>query len=390
MPLIDANGTKLFYDLTGAADGPVVAFSNSLGTTLEMWEQVIRPLAGSFRCLRYDTCGHGRSPARPGPVSIRMLADDLAGLLDALGIAQTHVVGLSLGGMTAQALAIHHPARVQSLTLMATSAHLPPPEGWRDRAELVRAKGMSAVVDATMGRWFTPEVDPARLAYFRSLLLGIDPQGYAALCHAIGDMDLRPDLKKISAPTLVVAGAADPVTDVAMSRGLAGAIAGAQLAVVERASHLLAIERPEETAAILRGFLPKTAMGADASFESGIANRKAVLGVEHVQRSLAGAGPFSMPWQDFITRAAWNETWGNPTLPWKTRSLVTLAMMVALGREAEFKLHIKPALKNGVSAAELQALLLHAAIYAGVPAVNGAFAMVREVLGDQPDKDLSK
>jgi 3-oxoadipate enol-lactonase/4-carboxymuconolactone decarboxylase len=96
-----------------------------------------------------------------------------------------------------------------------------------------------------------------------------------------------------------------------------------------------------------------------------------------------------MPWQDFITRAAWGETWGNPTLPWKTRSLVTLAMMVALGREAEFKLHLKPAMKNGVSAAELQALLLHAAIYAGVPAVNGAFGMVREVLGDQPDKELS-
>ena len=97
-----------------------------------------------------------------------------------------------------------------------------------------------------------------------------------------------------------------------------------------------------------------------------------------------------MPWQDFITRMAWGETWGNPALAWKTRSLVTLAMMVALGREAEFKLHIKPALKNGVTMAELQALLLHAAIYAGVPAVNGAFAMVREVLGDQPDKDLSK
>ncbi len=389
MPQIDANGTKLFYDLTGPAEGPVIVFSNSLGTTLEMWEQVIRPLAGTFRCLRYDTCGHGRSPVRAGPVSIRMLADDLAGLLDALGIAKAHVVGLSLGGMTAQALAIHHPGKVASVCLMATSAHLPPPEGWRDRAALVRSKGMGAISEATMQRWFTPAVDPARRTFFNSLLLGLDPAGYAAACLAIADMDLRPELKRIAAPTLVVAGSEDPVTDVAMSRGLAGSIAGAQLAVIERASHLLAIERPEETAAILLGFLPKAAPGPDAAFAAGIANRKAVLGVEHVQRSLAGAGPFSMPWQDFITRTAWNETWGNPTLPWKTRSLVTLAMMVALGREAEFKLHIKPALKNGVSAAELQALLLHAAIYAGVPAVNGAFAMVREVLGDQPDKDLS-
>jgi len=390
MPLIDANGTKLFYDLTGAADGPVVVFSNSLGTTLEMWDGVVRQLAPSYRCLRYDTCGHGRSPARTGPVSVRMLADDLAALLDALGIARAHVVGLSLGGMTAQALAIHHPDKVANLVLMATSAHLPPPENWQARADAVRKGGMGAIVDAVMGRWFTQGVDPARLAYYRSLFLGIDPEGYAAACLAIAAMDLRPALKRISAVTLVVAGAEDPVTDVKMSRELAAGIEGARVAVVEKASHLLAIERPDETVAALRAFLPAVSPGRDALHASGIANRKAVLGVEHVQRSLAAAGAFSMPWQDFITRTAWGETWGNPALPWKTRSLVTLAMMVALGREAEFKLHIKPALKNGVTAAELQALLLHAAIYAGVPAVNGAFGMVREVLGDQLDKDLSK
>jgi 3-oxoadipate enol-lactonase / 4-carboxymuconolactone decarboxylase len=389
MPLIDVNGTKLFYDLTGAAGGPVIVFSNSLGTTLEMWDQVVRPLASSYRCLRYDTCGHGRSPARPGPVTVRMLADDLAGLLDALGIARAHVVGLSLGGMTAQSLAIHHPDKVANLVLMATAAYLPPAENWSARADAVRTGGMGAIVDAVMARWFTLGIDPVRLANYRSLFLGIDPAGYAACCLAIGAMDLRPALKRISAVTLVLAGADDPVTDVKMSRELAAGIAGARVAVIEKASHLLAIERPAETVAVLRGFLPEVAAGNDALFAAGIANRKAVLGVEHVQRSLAGAGAFSMPWQDFITRTAWGETWGNPALPWKTRSLVTLAMMVALGREAEFKLHIKPALKNGVTMAELQALLLHAAIYAGVPAVNGAFAMVREVLGDQPDKDMS-
>lgn len=390
MPLIETNGTKLFYDFTGAADGPVIVFSNSLGTTLEMWDHVVRELAPSYRCLRYDTCGHGRSPARAGEVTVRMLADDLAGLMDALGISRAHVVGLSLGGMTAQSLAIHHPDRVANLVLMATAPYLPPPENWHARAEAVRMGGMGAIVDAVMQRWFTGAVDPARLAWYRGLFLGIDPAGYAAACGAIASMDLRAALKRIQASTLVVAGADDPVTDVAMSRDLAAAIDGARLAVVERASHLLAIERPVETAALLRAFLPEMAPGADAAFQAGLANRKAVLGVDHVQRSLAAAGPFALPWQDFITRTAWGETWGDPTLPWKTRSLVTLAMMVALGREAEFKLHLKPALKNGVSARELQALLLHAAIYAGVPAVNGAFGMVREVLGDLPDKELSE
>jgi 3-oxoadipate enol-lactonase/4-carboxymuconolactone decarboxylase len=387
MPLIDVNGTKLFYDFTGPADAPVVAFSNSLGTTAEMWDHVVRPLASTFRCLRYDTCGHGRSPARSGPVTVRMLADDLAALMDALGVARAHVVGLSLGGMTAQALAIHHPGKVADLVLMATAAYLPPAENWHARAKAVRAGGMRAIVDAVMARWFTPAVDPARLAWYRGLFLGIDPEGYAACCEAIAAMDLRPDLGRVSASTLVVAGSDDPVTDVAGSRALAAAIPGARFAVVENASHLLAIERADETAALLKGFLPAIPAAPDGTLASGYANRKAVLGIDHVQRSAAAAGPFARPWQEFITRIAWGETWGDPTLPWKTRSLVTLAMMVALGREAEFKLHLKPALKNGVSPDELRALLLHAAVYAGVPAVNGAFAAVRETLGEDFGKD---
>jgi 3-oxoadipate enol-lactonase / 4-carboxymuconolactone decarboxylase len=124
-------------------------------------------------------------------------------------------------------------------------------------------------------------------------------------------------------------------------------------------------------------------------FEAGLANRKSVLGVEHVQRSLERAASFAGPWQDFITRTAWGEIWGDPTLPWKTRSMITLAMMVALHREEEFKLHVRPALKNGVTLDELRALLMQSAIYAGVPAANAAFRWVREVLGDEADQASS-
>jgi len=119
------------------------------------------------------------------------------------------------------------------------------------------------------------------------------------------------------------------------------------------------------------------------SFEDGLANRKAVLGAAHVERSLTKAGAFAGPWQDFITRTAWGEVWGDPALPWKTRSMLTLALMVALGREEEFKLHLRPALRNGVLVAELRALLIQAAVYAGVPAANGAFRWVQEALGDE-------
>lgn len=391
MPFVTIDDASLFYDETGPTDAPAVVFSNSLGATLEMWDAQARALAGRYRVIRYDTRGHGRSAATAGPLSLERLAADLAGLIAALELGRAHVVGLSLGGMTAQALAIHHPERVESLVLMATAPWLPPAEGWEQRARTVEEKGLGAIVDAVMGRWFTPAMDtddPATLAHLKARFLACDPGGYAACCRAIGDMDLRPMLGRITAPTLVVAAAEDPVTTVAMAKDLAQAIPGAALEVVPAAAHLFVAQRPDETNALLAAVLD-AASGGDADvvelFSVGLATRKSVLGVEHVQRSLAGAGDFAAPWQDFITRTAWGEIWGDPTLPWKTRSLVTLAMMVALGREEEFKLHVRPALKNGVTIDELRALLLQTAIYAGVPAANGAFRWAREVLG--PDAE---
>ncbi len=235
MPLIQANGTSLFYDETGPADAPVVVFSNSLGTTLEMWDAQVPALAGRWRVLRYDTRGHGRSPATGGSVTIETLADDLAGLLAALDIERAHVVGLSLGGIIAQALAIRHPRRVESLVLMATAPMLPPPENWEARANIVREKGMGAIADAVLARWFTPATaadptPPVQDCKRRFRL--IDANGYADCCLAIRDADLRAGLASIRVPTLVVAGSDDPVTTVEMGEDLARAIAGAGFEVV--------------------------------------------------------------------------------------------------------------------------------------------------------------
>lgn len=386
MPTIRANGLELFYDLAGPEGAPVVLFSNSVGTTLEMFEAQAEALRGRYRVLRYDTRGHGRSQVLDRPATtIDDLADDLAGLLDGLGIEKAHVAGLSIGGMTAQAFAVRYPDRLRSLVLMATSAYLPPPEAWDQRAATVRADGMGAIVDALVGRWFTPafaEQRPEVVAPVRERFLAIDPGGYAACCAAIRDMDLRERIGAIRAPTLIIAGADDPSTPVAMSEDIRARIPNAELVIIPRAAHLLAIEQAEAVNAYLVAFLGRFDA---ASFEAGLANRKRVLGAEHVERSLAKAGPFAMPWQDFITRVAWGEIWGDPALPWKTRSMVTLAMMVALHREEEFKLHVRPALQNGVTVKELRALLMQTAVYAGVPAANAAFRWVKEVLGEELD-----
>lgn len=389
MPTIAVNGVRLNYALTGPTGAPVVAFSNSLGATMAMWDAVVPQLRGRFRTLTYDTRGHGGSTGEDRPTEIADLSADLAGLFDALGIGRAHVVGLSLGGMTGQALAARDPARVASLTLMATSAFMPSAESWAARAELVRREGTAPLAEAMMGRWFTRDfADADAVAKVRAAFVAVDPAGYAACCGAIGRMDLRPELPRIAAPTLVIAGRDDPATPVAMAQEIASLVPDAELVVLPRAAHLLSVERPDAAGAYLLAFLERhveaSAAPGATPFEAGLANRRAVLGAAHVNRSLDAAGTFAAPWQDYITRTAWGEVWGDPRLPWKTRSLLTLAMMIALHREEEFKLHLRPARANGVSVGELQALLLQSAVYAGVPAANAAFRWAREALSDEP------
>lgn len=381
MPLIASNGTEIFYDLAGPEGTPVVVFSNSIGTTLEMWEGQAAAFRDRYRVLRYDTRGHGRSPVVDAPVGIETLAADLVGVLDGLGVERAYLVGLSLGGMTAQAVAGLWPDRVQGLVLMATSAWTP--LGWAERASLVREKGMGAIVDAVMTRWFTPGFagDVAAVALRERFVAG-DARGYAVCCGAIGGMDLRG--VSISAPTLIIAGADDPATPPAMSEEIRARVPEAEMVVLPRAAHILNIEQAGAVNRHLAGFLDGLE-GRSGALAAGLANRRAVLGVAHVERSLARAGAFGMQWQDFVTRMAWGEVWGDATIPWKTRSMVTMALMVALGREEEFKLHVRPALQNGVTLAEMRALLIQCAVYAGVPAGNGAMRWVRDVLGDEAD-----
>ncbi len=299
--------------------------------------------------------------------------------------------------MTGQALAAARPEKVDRLVLVATSAFLPPADLWRDRAAIVRDKGMAAIADSVIGRWFTPaeQASAGALATRELMVREVDPAGYAFCCEAIGSMDLRGRIGAIRAPTLVISGAEDPATPVAMGEEIASLIPGAVFAVVPDAAHLIAVERPEAVTRHISDFLGgsessdrdrvPTPVPGDQSpaFEAGLRNRRHVLGPEHVARSLTGAGAFGAPWQDFITRYAWGEVWGDDTLPWKTRSMIVLSITLALGKEEEFKLHVRPALKNGVTVAELRALLKQGAVYAGVPAANGAFRWAREVLGDE-------
>lgn len=236
--------TTLHYELAGPADAPVLVLSNSLGTTLDMWDPQIDALARTFRVLRYDTRGHGRSDVPPPPYSIDDLGRDVLSLLDALDIERAHFVGLSMGGVTGQWLGIHAPSRIDKLVLSNTAARVGTPDGWQARAELVRSSGLDAVATASPARWFTVEFAAAQPAVVDTLtarLRTLSPEGYAACCEVLARADFSDAIDRIACPTLVIAGKHDPVTTVADARFMVDHIRGAQL-VELNASHMSNVE----------------------------------------------------------------------------------------------------------------------------------------------------
>jgi 3-oxoadipate enol-lactonase len=247
--LTAGDAPDLNYLLEGPEDAPVLVLSNSLGTSLEMWDDLAPVLGDRFRLLRYDTRGHGRSPAPPGPYAIGDLGRDVVRLLDRLGIERASFCGLSVGGMTGMWLAAESPERVERLVLLCTSALLVPKSVWDERIATATEQGMTALVDGVIERWFTPAFrseNPATVEKMATTLRETDPEGYAGCCAAIRDMDLRDRLPSIKAPTLVVSGAEDPATPPEHGRLIRDAIPGARFEVVPGAAHIANVERPEE------------------------------------------------------------------------------------------------------------------------------------------------
>lgn len=243
----------LVHDVLGSDSAPVLVLAPSLGTSRQVWDAQTTALAEHFRVVRFEHRGHA-GDAPPGPYRLGELAEDVLELADSLGVERFSFCGLSLGGMVGMWLAARVPERVERLAVCCTSAFLPPASGWLDRAVTVRAGGMSAVADAVVERWFTPDfaaAAPEVVARARGMLLETPTEGYAGCCEAIAAMDLRPELPAIAAPTLVLAGARDLATPVGHARLIATGVAGARLAVVSDAAHLAPMEQPDQCTRLL-------------------------------------------------------------------------------------------------------------------------------------------
>lgn len=243
--------------------GPVVVLSHALGCDLSMWDEVTRVLEPRYSVVRYDHRGHGRSSAGAGMFTIEDLADDAATLIRGeLGGAPVHFVGLSMGGMTAQALAARHPELVASITVANAASHYD--DGaralWQARIATVRDRGIAAISEGALQRWFTEAFlrdtaggGAARCAQMRALLEAMSPDAYAAACAAVAAIDLEGSNGRIGCPALVIAGTLDAATPPAMSADIAHSIVGARLESIE-AAHLSAVEKPEAFAGLLSRF----------------------------------------------------------------------------------------------------------------------------------------
>ena len=383
MPFLTVNNTRMYYRLEGKPGPLTLVLSHSIGTDHGMWESQVADLVQHFQVLRYDTRGHGASDAPAGDYSVEQLGNDVLALADALGVEKFAFCGLSLGGAIGQWLAVNGPQRIERLILANTGPKLGTRENWESRIRAVTEKGMSAILDLAMQRFFSSETlerrDP-NVESIKSVFLATSPAGYAGCCAALRDFDANASLTQIAAPTLVISGKRDVSTPWAgHSETLCQKIFGAKSVQLD-AAHLSNLERPHSFTSAVAAFL--LADPAADPLQNGFKIRRAVLGDEHVDRSIANTNDLNREFQDLITRYAWGTIWSRPGLDLRTRRLLVLAMTAALGRYEEFRMHLRAGLKAGLEVSDLKEVLLQSAIYAGVPVANTTFQIAKEELGE--------
>ncbi|MGV9273533.1 bifunctional 3-oxoadipate enol-lactonase/4-carboxymuconolactone decarboxylase PcaDC [Streptomyces griseosporeus] len=418
----------LQYRFDGPEDAPVLILGPSLGTTWHMWDRQVPELAQQWRVLRFDLPGHGGAPAHPAG-SVAELTARLLATLDSLGVQRFGYAGCALGGAVGVELALRHPERLASLALIAASPRFGTADEFRQRGVIVRTNGLEPIARTAPDRWFTggfAAAQPAITDWAVQMVRTTDPGCYIAACEALAAFDVRPELGRVGVPTLVLVGSEDQVTGPAEARTLVAGIPDARLAVVPGASHLVPVEQPAAVTDLLvthfstawqpvfdsatgqtalpaalakpvpaqpaqvqpiAEIAPAPADPAPAGrpdpYDTGIKIRREVLGDAHVDRELAQADAFSADFQDFVTRYAWGEIWDRPGLDRRTRSVVTLAALVAAGHAEELAPHTRAALRGGLTPDEIKEVLLQTAVHCGIPAAHRAFRVAQQVIREE-------
>jgi 3-oxoadipate enol-lactonase len=255
---LTVNGVQLCYRLDGPASAPVVALVNSLGMDLQMWDPQIPRLAESFRVLRFDARGHGRSEVPTGPYTLDQLGGDLCALLQTLEIPQVHICGLSLGGMVALWLAVYHSERVGRVVLANTAARIGTDASWNERIGAIQEGGMAAIRDTVVGRFLSlpfRRQNPEVVAWVADILETTPPDGYIGACRALAEADLRGVVGRVAAPCLMIGSLLDEATPPAQAEELAAHLKTSQLALLGDAAHLSNVEQADAFTGLLLAFL---------------------------------------------------------------------------------------------------------------------------------------
>lgn len=387
MAFLDINGRSVGYRLLGGEALPLLVMAHPLGMSQAVWDDLLPLLLRRYRILTWDLPGHGCSApwlAQAGGLVAEKLADDVLTLATHAGVDAFHFVGTSIGGTIGQQLLLQAPGRLLSAILTNTGAVIGTHESWSERASSVRADGLAVLAADIVARWFGADAlaaQPALAAGWQTQLARTDAESYALLCEMLGQTDFRDQLGHSDVPVTLFGGSADVAVPSATLEVLAHECGDVPLQMLDGIGHVPSVECPALFGERLLEVLDRREVVAanGASYADGLTIRQQVLGADHVARASANATTLDEPFQQMITRLAWGELWGNADLTRSERSMITLAVLAALGRDGELELHLKTAQRIGLSEAQLRQALMHVAVYAGVPAANHAFAMAKKV-----------
>lgn len=256
MDIAELGGVNLHYQIDGPADGPPVVFANSLGTDLRLWDPMLPHLPSGLKLIRFDKRGHGLSTCPPSPYSMGALVTDTERLLDHLQVKNCVFVGLSIGGMIAQGLAVKRLDLVRALVLSNTAGKIGTPQMWQDRITAVEQGGIEALADAVMERWFSTGFRKRpELELWRNMLVRQDAQGYMGCSAAISGANFTSVTSGLRLLTLGIAGSEDGSTPPDLVRETIDLIPGSRFHLMRGAGHLPCVEMPEAYAQVLTGFL---------------------------------------------------------------------------------------------------------------------------------------
>ncbi|WP_253448488.1 alpha/beta fold hydrolase [Halomonas sp. Y3] len=385
MAFLNIKGRSVAYRLLGAEANPLVVLAHPLGMSQAVWDDVLPALLQRYRVLTWDLPGHGASQAwGEAAIAPSDLAAEALALADRAGAERFHFAGTSIGGVVGQQLIAEHAERLLSATLTNTGAVIGTAELWSTRAGRIREEGLAAMAEEIVPRWFAPacfEAEPALKAGWCTQMGRGDDDAYARLCEMLGSHAFTGKLSGKGVKVQLLGGSEDLATPPATLEALAAELDDAPLEILEGVGHVPSVEVPglfaEKLLAVMAVDLGDVGnQGVD--YATGLATRKQVLGEAHVARSTENATSLDAPFQQMITRLAWGELWSNEDLTRRERSMITTGILAALGRE-ELTLHLKTAKRIGLSEAELRQVLMHVAIYGGVPAANHAFALAKEL-----------